>query len=338
MVHLQKLRPFMFGDIYDTFLKDDDPHLTREHWQRLFFFNWDSGEDHCGYVLTDQGRIVGMLGMIFSRRNIDGTKVKCCNLHSWYVQESCRNHSLLLLRPLLKMKDYTITDFTPSEGVYRLTLKLGFQPLDTRLRVLLPTGGCNPVRPGNSFLFTRDKSFMHKRLFSAERQILQDDPSGECQHLLIYQRVQHCYIVFSRVDRFAVPYCYIHYISNPTMFCKRNREIRSLLCRFTRTRFVVANERQIAGMRLPASFVTGFSANALYRSPQLAPHQIDTLYSDVSLLNLSTFSNLKYELRRLPEHLRNIAGKLRAPGANIRATGKEKTALRTGIASGESTR
>lgn len=327
MVQLQKLQPAMFGEIYDAFLKDDDPHLTREHWKSLFIYGWDSGEDHFGYVLRDEGRIVGVLGMIFSRRIVDGTTHKICNLHSWYVQEAYRHRSLMLLRPLLKMNDYTITDFTPSDGVLRLILKMGFQVLDARLRIMLSTGVPRPVRPGGSFLFTRDEAFMRKRLYAGERQILLDHRPYNCQHLLVYNRDQHCYIVFSRVDRFAIPYCFMHFISNPPMFRYWNKEIRSLLCRFTQTRFVVANERQIAGMSLPGSFGTGFSANALYRSPQLQPHQIDTLYADVSLLNLSTFSNLRYVLRRLPRRLRGIGQKLRRPTAKNGTLAAEKPAL-----------
>ncbi len=313
MVQLQKLEPAMFGEIYETFLKDDDPHLTREHWKNLFIYGWDSGEDHFGYVLRDQGRIVGVLGMIFSRRIVDGTTHKICNLHSWYVQEAYRHRSLMLLRPLLKMNDYTITDFTPSDAVFRLTLRLGFQVLDARLRIMLSSGLPRRVRPGGSFLFTRDAAFMRQRLYAGERQILQDHLPYPCQHLLVYNPEQHCYIVFSRVDRFAIPYCFVHFIGNPAMFRRRNKEIRSLLSHFTQTRLVVAHERLLAGMRLPGSFVSGFSAHALYRSPHLQPHQIDTLYADVSLLNLSTFSNLRYQLRRLPRHLRGLVQKWRRP-------------------------
>ena len=45
-----------------------------------------------------------------------------------------RSETILLVLPVLKLKNYTITVFTPSKEVYLILRKLGFNDLETNLQ------------------------------------------------------------------------------------------------------------------------------------------------------------------------------------------------------------
>ena len=88
MVTLEKIHSSLFPNRYDSFLIDADPLSSEQDWRILFDYQWDTEEGHCGYALLDKGKVVGMLGMVFSERTIDGAVRKFCNLHTWWVLTS----------------------------------------------------------------------------------------------------------------------------------------------------------------------------------------------------------------------------------------------------------
>ena len=99
---------------------------------------WQTTEDFCGYLLLKDGDIKGYLGLIFSRRILNDKVEKFCNMTSWVVNEDCRSQSLPMLLELLKLKDYTLTNFTASPTVATILGKLGFTEFPVDQRVLLP--------------------------------------------------------------------------------------------------------------------------------------------------------------------------------------------------------
>ena len=82
MVELVKIQTPLFPNLYESFLRDDDPYSTEQDWRNVFDYRWESGHDHCGYALLDEGTVVGMIGMIFSERSIEGVTRRFCNLHT----------------------------------------------------------------------------------------------------------------------------------------------------------------------------------------------------------------------------------------------------------------
>jgi hypothetical protein len=95
-----------------------------------------------------------------------------------------------------------------------------------------------------------------------------------------------------------MPYCYIHYVSNKELFARRSVEIRRRLLKESRTRYAAIDRRQLPGVKLPFSFDLPLAVKQLYRTRQVAPQDIDSLYSEVALLNLTTFPDLSHWLRR----------------------------------------
>lgn len=300
MVTLEQIQPSLFSNLYDSFLVDDDPLSDEQDWRNVFDYQWQHEEGHCGYALLDDaGEAVGMIGMVFSERQIDGATHKLCNLHTWWVREDHRGRSLMLLRPLLKLEGYTITHFTPCDKVRALSKRLGFDEISVQLRVLLPWGASPRRWDDAEEALTYDLDEIAKRLTESDRRIFDDHQPYGCGHVLVRDGDATCYLLYTVVVRHRLPYVHIHYISNRDLFAECETTIRSSLLRRHKVRFVALDARLVQDMKFPASFDFWAPANGLYKSDSLRPEQIDNLYSDIVFLKLTCLPDMSHELRQI---------------------------------------
>jgi hypothetical protein len=287
----------MFDEIYASFL-DGDPFLTKDDWRPLFSRR-NAPDDCCGYALLDKSRIVGMLGMLFSDRTVNGVSRRFCNLFSWYVNEH-RGKSLMLMRPALNLHDCTLTDLTPTNQVSDISQRLGFRPLDSRLRVLFPV---ERNRIPEDIDVIADRSRMRAVLNEADSRVFDDHQLPGIGHLVVQSAGDYCYVVYSDVARYRIPYAHVHYFSNRELFQAHTLCIREHITRSTSARFVAVNDRQTRGMTLRRSVRLPISTRHIFRPAGVQPGDIDTLYSEVSFLRLSTLLEFQ-ALRRFVGRLR----------------------------------
>ena len=295
MVAVQKLDESMFDDIYRDFLIDDDPDLTRADWQRLFATREDTGQNCGGYALVDGSRIGGILGMLFSQRYLDDRVHNFCSLHTWMVKPEYRGSSLRLMRPALKLTDHTVCDFTPTTPVRALSRRLGFRDLDSSLRVLFPVPGVKSAV--EKFEFLDDEKQICSQLPAEHRQLFDDHRAEHFGHLLFSVGSSQCYIIYSRVNRWRVPYIHVHFVSDMRQFSEHSVQLRTYIGRSEKTHIVVLNERQTRNMHFPFSFRFAFTNGQLCRPAAAAPPHIDSLYSDVAQLNLTTINDLTHAVK-----------------------------------------
>lgn len=301
MVSLEKIQSPLFSNLYDSFLRDDDPLSSEQDWRNVFDYAWQTDHDHCGYALLDEGKVVGMIGMVFSERLIDGATRKFCNLHTWWVREDHRGRSLALLRPILKLDDYTITHFTPDVEVRAVAKRLGFRDLNSQLKILLPIAKDQRLPDSRESIgreFIDDDRAIEDRLAAHDKRILVDHRPYGIGHLLIADGNESCYLLYTHVVRHRLPYCHIHYISNHRQFAKHERAIRAWLLGKHKARFIALDCRVAPDTKYPRSFSFWAPAAALYKSSLVEPDQIDNLYSDVVFLKLTTLPDISYEVRQ----------------------------------------
>ena len=297
LVTLEKIQSPLFSNLYDSFLVDDDPLSDEQDWRNVFDYQYETDEDYCGYALLEEGKVVGMLGMIFSRRTIDGATRKFCNLHTWWVREDHRGRSLALLRPILKFDDYTITHFTPCDTIRAVTKRLGFKELSSQLKILLPFCISKQKQRSNDSLLTYDVLEIEERVAEQEKKILQHHKPYGCGHLLISEGNESCYLLYTHVIRHRMPYCHIQYISNKSVFERNEGSIRSSLLNNHKAKFVAIDTRLVANMKFPCSFDFWAPANALFKSSNVQADQIDNLYSDVVFLKLTTLPDMSHQIK-----------------------------------------
>ncbi|NEP60426.1 MAG: GNAT family N-acetyltransferase [Symploca sp. SIO2G7] len=300
MVSLQKLDASMFDKVYPL-LQELDPSLTEHTWQSLFNYRWSREEDYCGYGLFDDQKIVGFIGLLFSKRVINHKVEHFCNLTSWVVKEEYRDHSLSMMLPILRLKNHTITDLSAIDKVVRISKRLGFKELDSKIKVLLSLGIFKSKFFAKNLRFSQDKDIISKTLKDNDLQLFQDHlPYPHCGHLLAYNSSDYCYVIYTVVDKYELSHCYIHYISNPELFSKYSLGIRAKIAKSGHTSIVVVDSRMVRGLRLPLSYELSLLTK-LYKSTSLRAEQIDNLYSELMLLNFTT----------LPINFRELLHKLK---------------------------
>jgi hypothetical protein len=247
-------------------------------WRRVMTAPWDGEQPNHGYLLRDDGRLVGAYLALYSERVIDGRPLRICNLGAWCVAQEHRANGLRLLRSLLRQREYTFTDLTPSETVVALNTRLGFTPLDvtTALVPNIPW----PVRSrGVRVVDTPNE--IHGLLSGPDQTIYRDHAATAVHHVVLVKGHQSCYVMFRRDRRKRLPlFASILYVGNRDLF----RDCAPHFYRYLLLRHgMVATlaEIRVVGHR-PKRALTIAGWPKMYLSENLKPAQIDYLYSELT--------------------------------------------------------
>ena len=272
---------------------------SEERRKKVFGYQWERDETHCGLILRDGNKTVGFLGMIFSRRLINDKVEKFCNLTSWFVCKDYRSRAIFMILPLHAMKDYTITDLTPSKKVYKIQNKLGFKDLETKGRLLLPFGRRLFQPKYSPINLTHDLAAIEQKLEGQNLKIFNDHKHYPCCHFLLTGEDRYCYIIYTKLRRKRIQHVHLHYISDPDLFSLAYRDIRKSILSHAKARFLLIDSRFVKNRKLPLSICLPYRAPKQYISSTLKPEQIDNLYSELVMLNLRTQPRLKYLIRNI---------------------------------------
>ena len=284
MAIVRKAVTIDFEKTYPLFVKFNNFRLSKDDWRQLFVDHWKSDEGYVGYVLEDRERIVGFLGLMFSHRILNGQQEKFCNLTSWVVEESFRNQSLLLILPVLKLTDYTLTIHTASKETYAIARKLGFRDLESHFRVILPL-------PALNILFTYcqvevNKKNLNEILEGENLQTYKAHLGFRCFHVYVRSSLGNCYLVGARVFRKNLPFAQIYHISDSKVFSKFYSRIAIVIGIEVKTFGMLVDERFLEGNVIFQSYACSLSNPRLYKSNSLERSNIDLLYSELPVLNI----------------------------------------------------
>ena len=280
MAVVRKAREEDFEMVCHLFPKFNNPQLTHEHWKRLFQDPWNCNEDYFGYLLDDGQKAVGFLGFIFSRRQIKGVERKFCSLTSWVVQDDYRSQSILLFLPVLKLKEITFTILTASKLTFDVAKKLGFRELETHLRVIPPWPS---FRSGQKLVINEKE--IRDGLSADALQLNLDHSHLACRHFLIRSENGNCHFIVTRTQRKNFPFAHVHYVSDRRVFLESLDAIKLLLCLEMKTVSILIEERYLKGAPLAFSYKYSLPQATLYKSDVLDVNDIDTLYSELLVLN-----------------------------------------------------
>lgn len=285
MIRVEPATPEMFTEIAPLFEGFNNPKITRSQWRSLFEYPWPCADAARGFVLRDGERCAGFFGTVWSEREIGGRRERLCNLTSWITLPEYRHHSLLLLKAVLALEDCTITCHSPAPQLYPIYKKFGFRDLETKLRIILPWPSL-PPRIGMGARVFSDPDQIAPRLGESEGAILAAHRVPGCGHLLIETRSGSCYVVFTRTRGRKRSFSHLHYIGSPAVFVRHLDRVKLHLLALNRTPLMMIDARLVAGVEIPHSREVPLGVAHVFRSPTLAPGQIDNLYSELILLGL----------------------------------------------------
>lgn len=293
----------LFPEVHEGVLRALNPAIPVEVWRRAFEPRGWGDEEHFGFAMSEGGRLVGLMGTLFSRREVEGRSVRFCNLHSWYVQPEFRGPaSLLLLRPVLALKETTLTDFSATPDVLALLGRMGFAGLGNAILVLPPLpGGVGGPRVID---LDADPDPAVGRLSTVDREILHDHRGIGCRHLMVEDGDGYCYVVASVVDGARPPHAHVHYVSDPALLARHHRAFRRALLRGG-LRFASIPARLMRGVRLPWA-IRARGGETLVRPGGVPPHAVDTLYSEMALLKLPVVPRIPEPILAVRRWLRGL--------------------------------
>jgi hypothetical protein len=273
-----------FDEIYPLLELFANPKMSRDDWRRMLFsYSWWDGRER-GYAIFADGVPVGFIGTILSKRRVLGRDQMFCNTSSWIVREEYRSASLLLLKPILAMRECTIVNATPTKRSYDIFVKLGFRGLEDEQIVALPIVSPLGIVAGS---FTSDPERIREGLREDERAILaQLSSSADVCHVLLRRGARTCYLVATRQRVKRMPFAAIHYVGDPE-FLGENRAL---------AHYAFLRAMGAAGIVLDGRFAKGGlrrlvfrrPAKRLYRPawPETPPEAIDSLFSELMTLKV----------------------------------------------------
>ena len=185
--------------------------------------HWVADAPNHGFMLIEDGDVVGANLAFYSEREINGRPERFCNLGALCVVESRRAHAIRLVRAVLRQPGYHFTDLSPSGNVIELNRRLGFHSLDTATALQINW----PVPPTSSLRIITDPAEIEAALSGRDLRIFRDHrDSPAARHLLVASGPDVCYVIGRRDRRKKVPaFVSILYVSNPSLFRRSARHI-----------------------------------------------------------------------------------------------------------------
>lgn len=272
------------ADLDGVFRLVQGSRATRDVRARMFEKRWGADEDYFGYVLEVGTTIVGVLGLMFSRRRINGTTYKFCELHTWYVDEAYRHESLKLFFPVLGLRGYELINVTPSGIVLEISKKFGFQELETHLRLIFPVPTAGAFGGGVEII--DDHQAIEAALSGDDLQVFRDHRELPVVHLLVRdRRGGQSYVMAKSCMREPWErYGRIFHFSDREVFLRCLPALRVRLCLKLRVLFLVVNEDTLGGEAPPFSKVIPREFPSLFKSRTLRKEDLNHLYTEPLVL------------------------------------------------------
>jgi len=285
MLKIEKVTTEDFERVYPQLQKFNSAEVSKEDWRKLFVKYWESPEDFCGYMLVKDGEVKGFLGLIFSRRILDGEVHKFCNMTSWIVDADARSHSIFLLLETLKLKGYTFTNFSASDTVGAVLSKLGFKGFEVNQWVLPPLP--NLFLQGRGYTCQLDLGKIRLELNENDRIIFDDHKNLGCEHVLLKERAGgYAYVILRKTQRRNIPLAKVQYVSNGEHFAKAFEKFIVKICLRIKALGVMGDDRYLGNYKLRKSIRYPHPRKAYFKpNPEtLDVNRIDTLYSELVVL------------------------------------------------------
>src|SRR5262249_6200257 len=126
---------------------------------------------------------------------------------------------LKLLTPILKLRDHSILNPTPSPAAYGIFSQLGFVPLESERLILPPIPGFRSAARSLSGSFTTSKADLERELTGEARTRYEDHSwCAAARHVLLRRGQTDCYFVATLMHKKRLPFAEIQYASNWALF------------------------------------------------------------------------------------------------------------------------
>ena len=261
--------------------------IAADDWRPLFTTNWLADNPTRGFVLTDGGKIVGHVGTIYSRREINGKTGIVCNFSGYYVAPAYRGRGLgsTLVATAVRDASITYTSVTPAPVTQLVLEALGFEILERHVLLFPPGLNARTLWQPRVDIDVNDRT-VRALLGQAERRIYDDHAPYDCLHMTVRDARGMAYLVVKRRLRrmrsVRIPLSQILYCSEPDVLARNLERIKLAIMWQQKTFGIAINERLFP--KAPRAIKREDVAQ--YRSARFTPNELDLLYSEFVLLDI----------------------------------------------------
>ncbi len=251
-------------------------------WMAAFRQPWATQQPNHGYMLQDNGRIVGAIGAIYSDQTIRGRHERFCNINNWYVDPAYRQHSILLLSRLLAQKGVHFTNLTPRADLIDLFVALKFRYVDDgRVTYLLNV----PQLWSGASKTLADPAEIAAALAAADAKVFRDHAGcpGLRQVALGSNADGFCHVAFCKTTVRRIPCMAILHISDPRLFSRHLPALRSHLLRHGAPLARVESRLLSATPQLAIELKR--APHKMLLSTTLAASDVTSLYTELAALH-----------------------------------------------------
>ena len=252
---------------------------SAHQWEAGLQRQWSADRPNYGFVLRDEGRIVGGIGAYYADRTIRGCIERFCNITSWCVLDAYRPQSMRMGMALLAQRGFHFTNFSPTPVVFGTLKFLKFQPLDERVLV---TPNLPAIVPG---LHVRRGKVIEAALEGPQFVIYRDHADLPwLEHVLVGRPGRWCHIVYKRQRYKGLPAAWIVYASDREGLSHGWLRLTAHL--FARGIATTHVERRFFSVPPRLAVARSGFTPKLYLSHSLQSDDIDYLYSESVALDL----------------------------------------------------
>ena len=264
-------------------------HLSAERtpaaWAQAFRQNWYPNKPNNGFLIRQDGRIVGGIGAIYAERLVHGKPERFCNITSWCVLDAFRTQSGRLAMAVVSQPGFHFTDLTPTEVVSKTLQFFKFKPMDER----------HVVWPNVPWPFARlagirviaDPDRIGEVLSPDDAKVFRDHRHLPwLGHMAVGRPGAWCHIVWRRTRLKDVSGGMILAFSDAQLFLRYRWAVSSHLLLRHALLYTRVEARLLPRVPKPSIELAGYR-NKVFRSETLAEADISNLYSELVALDFS---------------------------------------------------
>jgi hypothetical protein len=285
---LPSLHPIRDDDLPE-FCRFLTEHLSAERspeaWARAFQQDWYPGKPNNGFLLRQDGRIVGGIGAIYAERVVRGRPERFCNITSWCVLDAYRTQSGRLAMAVVSQPGFHFTDLTPTEVVSKTLQFFKFKPMDERHivwpNVPWPTG----LTPASRVL--TDPHAIEGVLAAEEAKVYRDHRHLPwLRHLAAGGADRWCHVVWRETRLKGIAGASILAVSDPELFLRCRLAVGGHLLLHDGLPYSRTEARLLPRLPWPRIELAGYRSK-VFKSDTLTQADISNLYTELVALDLA---------------------------------------------------
>jgi hypothetical protein len=258
---------------------------TPEAWAEAFRQNWLTDKPNNGFLIRQDGRIVGGIGAIYAERPVRGKLERFCNITSWCVLDAFRTQSGRLAMAVVSQPGFHFTDLTPTEVVSKTLQFLKFKPMNERQAVwpnvpwpFARLAGvrvtADPDRMGTVLTGDAAKAFRDHRHLPWLR------------HLAVGRDGAWCHVVWKPTELKGVTGAMVLAFSDAELFLRYRLPVGSHLLLRHGLPYTRVESRLLPRVPKPSIELAGYRSK-VFKSDTLTEADISNLYSEIVALDMS---------------------------------------------------